>query len=127
MSANNTMLLRNLLFAVLLGLIAAVIVNGTILLATYNLPEEVLSRDANDSVAEQVTVVTMLFLGLCSPPRLSLDGGIVVWAGYCASLRIRIGASMKMKISHKAKILTFAYAIAIPIAVVVVGSIVGWR
>ena len=57
------MLLRNLLFAVLLGLIAAVIVNGTILLATYNLPEEVLSRDANDSVAEQVTVVTMLFLG----------------------------------------------------------------
>ena len=57
------MLLRNLIFAVLIGLIAAVIVNGAILLAVYNLPEAVLFPDANDPVIELVIVDAILLLG----------------------------------------------------------------
>ena len=59
--------LRNVVFAVLLGLIAAVIVNGTILLAVYNLPEEIVRPDANDPVVERVAVVIILFLAPLLP------------------------------------------------------------
>ena len=57
------MLLRSLIFSALVGLIAAVIVTGTIMLTAYNLPSEVLRPDANALVIERVIVGAVLFLG----------------------------------------------------------------
>ena len=57
------LLLRNLVFVVILGAVASVIVDGVILLAAYNLPEEVLHSDANDSLVERAIVVAILFIG----------------------------------------------------------------
>lgn len=48
------MLWRDLVFSALVGLIAAVIVTGTIMLTAYNLPSEVLRLDANALIIERV-------------------------------------------------------------------------
>ena len=79
------MLLRNLIFAVSVGLIAAIIANGALLLTAYNLPEEVLRPDANDRAVDRVLVGVMLFLA----PLLATAPVIEWWYR-------RLGRAMKI-------------------------------
>ena len=57
------MLLHSLIFALLVGLVAALIVTVTIMLTAYNLPSEVLRTGAEALAIERVIVGAILFLG----------------------------------------------------------------
>ena len=62
-----SLFLRNIAFAVLAGSIAAIIVNGAIVLAVYNLPEDILPTEANDAKVKLAIVAAILVLAALLP------------------------------------------------------------